>query len=47
MHILRKATMIVAGAAMTVGLIGVTAPSQAADTGWDCPGCVHVKPPTR
>ena len=41
MHILRKATMIVAGAAMTVGLIGMTAPAQAQDTGWDCPGCVH------
>jgi len=47
MHILRKATMIVAGVAMTVGLIGVTAPAQAQDTGWDCPGCAHVKPTAR
>jgi hypothetical protein len=45
MQILRKATMIVAGAAMTVGLIGMTAPAQAQDTGWDCPGCAIIKWP--
>ena len=47
MHILRRATMIVAGAAMTVGLIGMTVPAQAQDTGWDCPGCSIIKPPGR
>jgi hypothetical protein len=40
MQILRKVTMIVAGVAVTVGLLGMTAPAQAGDTGWDCPGCV-------
>ena len=47
MHILRKATMIVAGVAVTIGLIGVTVPAQAIDTGWDCKGCIQGTPPTR
>ena len=39
MAFLRKAAIVVATAAMTIGLAGVSAPANAADTGWDCPGC--------
>jgi hypothetical protein len=39
MTFLRKAAIIVAAAAMTIGLAGVSSPASAADTGWDCPGC--------
>ncbi|MBF4768426.1 hypothetical protein ISU10_11675 [Nocardioides agariphilus] len=41
MTILRKAAILVAAAAMTVGLVGVSSPAGAVDTGWDChSGCV-------
>ena len=39
MAFLRKAAIVVATAAMTIGLAGVSAPANASDTGWDCPGC--------
>jgi hypothetical protein len=39
MTFLRKAAIVVAAAAMTVGLTGVSSPATARDTGWDCPGC--------
>ena len=39
MNFLRKAAILVAAATMTVGLAGVSAPANAQDTGWDCPGC--------
>jgi len=42
MNFLRKAAILVAAAAMTVGLAGVSAPANAMDTGWDCPGCRYV-----
>ena len=38
MTFLRKAAILVATAAMTIGLAGVSSPANAADTGWDCPG---------
>ena len=37
MTFLRKAAIVVATAAMTIGLAGVSSPADAADTGWDCP----------
>ena len=37
MTFLRKAAILVATAAMTIGLAGVSSPADAADTGWDCP----------
>ena len=39
MAFLRKAAIVVATAALTIGLAGVSAPANAGDTGWDCPGC--------
>jgi hypothetical protein len=42
MHFLRKAAIVVAAAAMTIGLAGVSCPAQAMDTGWDCRGCRTV-----
>ena len=39
MTFLRKAAILVATAVMTIGLAGVSSPANAADTGWDCPGC--------
>jgi hypothetical protein len=39
MAFLRKAAIVVATAAMAIGLAGVSAPANASDTGWDCPGC--------
>ena len=38
MTFLRKAAIVVAAAAMTIGLAGVSSPANATDTGWDCPG---------
>jgi hypothetical protein len=35
MTFLRKAAIVVAAAAMTIGLAGVSAPANAIDTGWD------------
>ena len=35
MTFLRKAAIVVAAAAMTIGLAGVSSPATAADTGWD------------
>jgi hypothetical protein len=37
MTFLRKAAIVVASAAMTIGLAGVVSPANAYDTGWDCP----------
>ena len=37
MTFLRKAAIVLATAAMTIGLAGVSSPADAADTGWDCP----------
>jgi hypothetical protein len=37
MTFLRKAAIVVAAAAMTIGLAGVSSPASAYDTGWDCP----------
>jgi hypothetical protein len=42
MTFLRKAAILVAAAAMTIGLAGVSSPANAGDTGWDCPGCRNV-----
>jgi hypothetical protein len=39
MTFLRKAAIVVATAAMAIGLAGVSAPAHAMDTGWDCKGC--------
>ena len=36
MTFLRKAAIVVAAAAMTIGLAGVSSPASATDTGWDC-----------
>ena len=44
MNFLRKAAILVATAAMAIGLAGVSSPANAMDTGWDCPGCRHVNP---
>jgi hypothetical protein len=41
MTVLRKAAILVATAAMMIGLAGVVSPANARDTGWDCPGCVR------
>ena len=38
MAFLRKAAVVVATAAMTIGLAGVSSPADAADTGWDFRG---------
>ena len=35
MTFLRKAAVVVAAAAMTIGLAGVSSPATATDTGWD------------
>ena len=35
MTFLRKAAIVVAAAAMTIGLAGVSSPATATDTGWD------------
>ena len=35
MTFLRKAAIVVAAAAMTIGLAGVSSPANATDTGWD------------
>lgn len=40
MNFLRTATMVLAGLAVTVGLVGVSSPANARDTSWDCPGCL-------
>ena len=37
MIFLRKAAIVVATAAMTIGLAGVSSPATALDTGWDIP----------
>ena len=43
MTFLRKAAILVATAAVTIGLAGVSSPADAADTGWDCPArCIIV-----
>ncbi len=42
MNWLRRAAVVVAGTALAVGLLGTAAPAQAFDTGWDCPGCLHI-----
>jgi hypothetical protein len=42
MRFLRRAAILVATAAMTIGLAGVSSPANARDTGWDCPGCKQV-----
>ncbi len=42
MDFLRKAAIVVASAAMVVGLAGVSSSANAMDTGWDCPGCRHA-----
>jgi len=42
MTFLRKAAIVVATAAMTIGLAGVSAPAHAMDTGWDCKGCLRI-----
>jgi uncharacterized membrane protein len=47
MTFLRKAAMVAAAAAMTIGLVGVSSPADAADTGWDCHGCVVASKPGR
>jgi hypothetical protein len=44
MTLLRKAAIAAAAVAMTIGLVGVSAPADAADTGWDCPCAVGPKP---
>ena len=36
MTFLRRAAILAASAAMTIGLVGVSSPADAADTGWDC-----------
>ena len=38
MGFLRKAAVVVAAAAMTIGLAAVSSPADAADTGWDFRG---------
>ena len=38
MRLIRKAAILAAAAAMTIG-VGVSSPASAQDTGWDCPGC--------
>ena len=42
MSLLRKAAILVATAAMTIGLAGVSSPANARDTSWDCPGCIRA-----
>jgi len=42
MTFLRKAAIVAAAAAVTIGLTGVSAPAHAMDTGWDCKGCVRI-----
>jgi hypothetical protein len=45
MTFLRKAAIIVATVAMTIGLAGVSSPAVAKDTGWDCSGaCIAPSP---
>jgi hypothetical protein len=38
MNIARKLGIIVAASALSVGLLGVSAPAQAKDTSWGCGG---------
>ena len=41
MTFLRKAAIVAATAVMTIGLVGVSSPANAQDTGWDCrTGCL-------
>jgi hypothetical protein len=48
MTFLRKAAIVAATAAMTIGLVGVSSPADAADTGWDCPArCAVSQSPSR
>jgi hypothetical protein len=44
MTFLRKAAILVASAAVTIGLAGVSSPADAADTGWDCPARCAIAP---
>jgi hypothetical protein len=38
MNIARKLGILVAASALSVGLLGVSAPAQARDTSWGCGG---------
>ena len=37
----RKVSILLATTAMSLGLLGISAPAQA-DTSWGCPGCITV-----
>ena len=44
MKILRKAGLVVATTAVTLGLLGVAAPAQAMDSSWGCGGYCRTAP---
>ena len=39
MNTMRKVTLTLAAAALSVGALGITAPAHAYDTNWPCAGC--------
>lgn len=44
MKTMRKVTLTLAAAALSVGALSVMAPAHAMDTNWPCQGCAKAMP---